>query len=125
MGVLLGVVSLDRISLSKLTAKDVARIHWLLTMLSIFLVAMMAARFVSALIDNYLSEIDSSDKSKVKKTRPVTDDLELKRLARYDVIVSRNIFDSANEMPGRYYRSLFPMKMQQEDTTMEIVLVGT
>jgi general secretion pathway protein C len=124
MGVLLGVVSLDRISLSKLTAKDVARIHWLLTMLSIFLVAMMAARFVSALIDNYLSEIDSSDKSKEKNPRPVTDDLELKRLARYDVIVSRNIFDSANEIPDDTTKFLSDEDAARR-TTMEIDLVGT
>jgi len=66
MGVLSGVFSLEGFSLSKLTAKDVTRIHFLLTMLVLVLVAMMAANFVSALIDNYLTKLTSTEVSKDK-----------------------------------------------------------
>jgi general secretion pathway protein C len=124
MGVLSGVFSLEGFSLSKLTAKDVTRIHFLLTMLVLVLVAMMAANFVSALIDNYLTKLTSTEVSKDKKLRKPVDDAELKRLAMYDLIVSRNIFDSDNEIPDD------PSKlMSGEDaarrTNMEIELVGT
>ena len=124
MGVSLGVFSQDRFSLSKLTAKDVARIHWFVTMLLLFLVAMMAARFVSALIDNYLSELASGDTSKAKKARLITDDLELKKLARYDVIVNRNIFDSTNDIPDDTSKMLSEEEAARK-TTMDIDLVGT
>ncbi|MEI6080047.1 MAG: type II secretion system protein GspC [bacterium] len=111
--------------LSKLTPKDIKRIHWFVTIALLIVVALLAAKLISAITGLYLSDVKGSEIPKSKNTKISTaQDLEAQRLARYDVIVTRNLFNSKNELPEDIFKAAAPGEVTKK-STLDVELVGT
>ena len=113
------------LNLSKITPKDIARFHRVVTVILIILVAMLAAKLVSAIAGMSISDVKSTEAPGYKKTNgSLTQDITGQRLAKYDVIVSRNVFNSKNEVPEDILISTAPGDTTKR-SALDVELVGT
>ncbi|MEI7943173.1 MAG: type II secretion system protein N, partial [Candidatus Riflemargulisbacteria bacterium] len=113
------------LNLSKLTPKDIVRIHWLVTVTLIILLAMLAAKLSSAITGMYLVDLKTKNVIKDKSVKTnVEQDVEVQRLAKYDVIVTRNLFNSKNEIPEDILKLTAPGEATKK-SSLDIELVGT
>jgi general secretion pathway protein C len=110
---------------TKLTPKEVKRIHWLVTMALVLVVAMLAAKLLSAIVGMALVDVKPSNAPKYSKTKVMAEqNLEAQRLAKYDVIITRNLFNSKNEIPEDLLITSVPGEATRV-STLDVELVGT
>ena len=113
------------LNLSKITPKDIGRFHKVVTVILIILVAMLAAKLISAIVGMSITDVKNTEAPGYKKiVRPLAQDLTVQRLAKYDVIVSRNVFNSKNEIPEDILISTAPGDTTKK-STLDVELVGT
>ena len=113
------------LNLSKLTPKDIARFHWLITVSLIILIALLAAKLTAIIIGMSFVDLKTRDLPKNKTERTlVEEEIENQRLAKYDVIIVRNLFNSKNEIPEDILKAMIPGEATKK-SNLEIELVGT
>jgi len=119
------VVTGTGLNLSKITPKDVERFHRLVTVILIIVVAMLAAKLVSAIAGMSITDVKNTEAPDYKKTnKPLAQNIAGQRLTKYDVIISRNIFNSKNEVPEDILMSTVPGDTTKR-SALDVELVGT
>lgn len=113
------------LNLSKLTPKDIARFHWLITVSLIILIALLAAKLAAIITGMSFLDLKTKDVPKNKTERTIVEEeIENQRLAKYDVIITRNLFNSKNEIPEDILKNIIPGEATKK-SNLEIELVGT
>lgn len=113
------------LNLSKLTPKGIARFHKVVTIVLIILVAMLTAKLVSAITGMYIIGVKNTNLPNYRKTnRSLEQDIMGQRITKYNVIITRNLFNSKNEIPEDILNPTAPGDAVKK-SALDVDLVGT
>jgi len=106
-----------------ISPSDIQKIHWFVTALLVVVGALFAARLVSAVVSLFIDDTRIYEPKPFMKTVKPKD---LKDLSNYDVIITRNLFNSKNEIPNDDVWDAENMKYEAyKKSTLEVELIGT
>ncbi|MFH1223660.1 MAG: type II secretion system protein GspC [Pseudomonadota bacterium] len=106
-----------------ISPSDIKRVHWFVTALLVIVSALFAARLLSAVISVFIDDTKSyQPKPFVTSVKPKSVD----EFLNYEVVVTRNLFNSKNEIPDDDVWSPENAKAGvYKKSTLDIELVGT